>query len=72
MTTMFAILYRWKLEPGTEETFREAWKAMTETIKEQRGTDARAQHIPAMACADGGASRQTSDTRDWVQRQGCA
>jgi heme-degrading monooxygenase HmoA len=35
---MFAVLYRWKLKPGTEETFREAWKAMTETIKVQRGT----------------------------------
>jgi len=35
---MFAILYRWRLKPGTEEAFREAWKAMTETIKVQRGT----------------------------------
>ena len=29
---MFAVLYRWKLKPGTEEAFREAWKAMTESI----------------------------------------
>ena len=35
---MFAILYRWKLKPGTEETFRDAWKAMTETIKAKYGT----------------------------------
>ena len=34
---MFAVLYRWKLKPGTEATFRDAWKAMTETIKAQRG-----------------------------------
>jgi len=35
---MFAVLYRWKLKPGTEEAFREAWKAMTERITVQRGT----------------------------------
>lgn len=35
---MFAILYRWTLKPGTEEAFREAWKAMTESIKVHYGT----------------------------------
>ena len=34
---MFAVLYRWKLKPGTESTFREAWRAVTETIKAERG-----------------------------------
>jgi len=30
---MFAVLYRWKLKPGTEPQFREAWKAATGTIR---------------------------------------
>jgi heme-degrading monooxygenase HmoA len=29
---MFAVVYRWTLKPGTEQTFRQAWKAMTEAI----------------------------------------
>ncbi len=35
---MFAVLYRWRLKAGTELAFREAWKAMTESIKLQYGT----------------------------------
>ena len=35
---MFAVLYRWRLKPGTEPAFREAWKAMTETIRTRYGT----------------------------------
>lgn len=33
----FAVLYRWRLVPGTEERFRSAWRRMTEAIREQRG-----------------------------------
>lgn len=35
---MFAVLYRWRLKPGTEVAFREAWKAMTESIQSLHAT----------------------------------
>ena len=35
---MFAVLYRWKLKPGTEAAFREAWCAATEAIRTRYGT----------------------------------
>ena len=38
MTTTFAVLYRWKLKPGSEDAFRAAWRAMTEAIATRSGT----------------------------------
>jgi heme-degrading monooxygenase HmoA len=35
---MFAVVYRWKLKPGTEESFRDAWKTATEAIAHRSGT----------------------------------
>lgn len=35
---MFAVLYRWKLKPGTEQTFRDAWCTATESIRARHGT----------------------------------
>jgi heme-degrading monooxygenase HmoA len=35
---MFAVLYRWKLHPGTEPAFREAWRSATESIRARYGT----------------------------------
>jgi heme-degrading monooxygenase HmoA len=35
---MFAVLYRWRLKPGTEQKFRKDWKTMTDAIKAQHGT----------------------------------
>lgn len=32
-----AVLYRWRLRPGTEATFREAWRTLTDAIRVQRG-----------------------------------
>jgi quinol monooxygenase YgiN len=45
----FAVLYRWKIKPGTENTFREAWKALTEAIRVRSGTGGSRLHR-----ADGG------------------
>ena len=33
----FAVLYRWRLKPGKEDSFVEAWAKMTELIKQQCG-----------------------------------
>lgn len=33
----FAVIYRWRLKPGTEEVFRQAWETVTLGIKERRG-----------------------------------
>jgi heme-degrading monooxygenase HmoA len=35
---MFAVLYHWKLKPGAEASFREAWRSMTEAIVVRSGT----------------------------------
>ena len=35
---MIAVLYRWKVKAGAEMAFREAWNAMTETIRVRHGT----------------------------------
>ena len=32
----FAVIYRWRLRPGMEKQFCEAWAKTTETIKEER------------------------------------
>ena len=33
----FAVLYRWRLVPGREESFRAAWARATESIRALRG-----------------------------------
>lgn len=35
---MFIALYRWKLKPGKEEQFREAWSEVTLAIREKFGS----------------------------------
>lgn len=35
---VFAVLYRWKLRPGAEPEFREAWRAATVAIRARHGT----------------------------------
>jgi quinol monooxygenase YgiN len=35
---MFVVLYRCKLKPGAESSFRDAWRAMTEAIAQRSGT----------------------------------
>ncbi|MGH8127025.1 MAG: antibiotic biosynthesis monooxygenase family protein [Gammaproteobacteria bacterium] len=32
------VLYRWRLNPGTEDTFIAAWSRVTELLREQRGS----------------------------------
>lgn len=34
----FAVLYRWKLHPGTESSFVEAWSRISARLLEQRGS----------------------------------
>lgn len=36
-TLGFAVIYRWRLHPGKEEAFVEAWAAVTRAIREQCG-----------------------------------
>lgn len=33
----FAVIYRWKIKEGLEESFRQAWEMITLDIKEMRG-----------------------------------
>ena len=35
---MFIALYRWKLKPGKEDQFREAWSQVTQSIREKCGS----------------------------------
>jgi quinol monooxygenase YgiN len=35
--TGFAVVYRWRLHPGREEAFGEAWEAVTLALRERRG-----------------------------------
>ena len=35
---MIAVMYRWRLKPGMEARFQEAWSAMTEAIAARSGT----------------------------------
>jgi heme-degrading monooxygenase HmoA len=37
MTLGFAVIYRWRLKPGHEAVFEEAWRRMTVAIREKRG-----------------------------------
>jgi len=41
---MFAVLYRWRLKPGTEDRFRAAWATMTEAIRARSGTSGSRLH----------------------------
>ena len=34
---MFCAIYRWRLEPGREDVFREAWARLTRAIRDERG-----------------------------------
>ena len=38
MANGIAVLYRWRLHPGREETFREAWKTITLALHSERGS----------------------------------
>ena len=35
---MFTVLYRWRLKPGAEPAFRQAWRVATESIRARYGT----------------------------------
>ncbi len=35
---MFAVIYRWRVKPGMEEQFRDAWHRGTLAIRERFGT----------------------------------
>jgi heme-degrading monooxygenase HmoA len=41
---MFAVVYRWKLKPGTEATFRAAWREATASIRAGYGTSGSRLH----------------------------
>ncbi len=41
---MFAVLYRFKLAPGTEEAFSAAWRAGTHAIRARYGTSGSRLH----------------------------
>ena len=34
----FAVLYRWRLQPGKEESFIAAWSRISELLREHRGS----------------------------------
>jgi hypothetical protein len=33
----FAVMYRWRLKPGTEDVFKDAWARVTRTIRHDHG-----------------------------------
>ena len=33
----FTVVYRWELKPGREDSFIQAWRKLTELIRDQRG-----------------------------------
>ena len=33
----FTVVYRWELKPGREDSFIQAWRKVTELIRDQRG-----------------------------------
>ena len=35
---MFVVLYHWRLIPGTEDTFRQAWSKVTTAIRSRHGS----------------------------------
>jgi quinol monooxygenase YgiN len=41
---VFAVQYRWRLRPGTEDAFRAAWRAMTAAIRARHGTSGSRLH----------------------------
>jgi len=41
---MFVIQYRWRLQPGSEDSFRAAWRAMTLAIRARHGTSGSRLH----------------------------
>ncbi|MDX1454836.1 MAG: hypothetical protein R3217_05195 [Gammaproteobacteria bacterium] len=45
---MFVVVYRWKLIPGREDEFREAWQALTDMYIQLRGQqDGKLRHVEA-------------------------
>jgi heme-degrading monooxygenase HmoA len=38
VVTVFAVLYRWRVKPGTDAAFRDAWRSATESIRMRYGT----------------------------------
>ncbi len=46
---MYALVYRWRLKPGEEQSFAAAWASMTDTIQEQCGSFGSRLH----SCEDG-------------------
>ncbi|MCX5746793.1 MAG: antibiotic biosynthesis monooxygenase [Proteobacteria bacterium] len=41
---MFAVMYRWQLAPGSEARFADAWRVMTEAIRQRNGTQGSRLH----------------------------
>jgi quinol monooxygenase YgiN len=41
---VFAVLYRWRLKAGSEETFRQAWARATTAIRARYGTSGSRLH----------------------------
>lgn len=37
-TSGFAVLYRWRLHPGLEDSFAEAWYRVSERLRSERGS----------------------------------
>lgn len=35
---MFAVVYRWRLQPGSEEQFQDGWERVTRTIRTSCGS----------------------------------
>lgn len=41
---MFVVQYRWRLQPGSESSFRAAWRTMTLAIRDRHGTSGSRLH----------------------------
>ena len=68
MKVGFAVLYRWRLKPGSEDAFAEAWAIMTELIKQQcGGMGSRLHQVDDETWA---AYAQWPDRETWAAMQG--
>jgi len=67
MTTTFAVIYRWRLAPGSEEAFVAAWRLVTDHLRETCGGLGSRLH----RCDDGtwAAYAQWPARRDWERAE---
>ena len=80
---IFCALYRWRLHPGTEQTFVEAWSRVTQLLRTERGSLGSRLHRgpddlwysytqwPSAAAKAEGLARPSVDAEAWARMRAC-